>query len=252
MSQTYRVQIHHSILLITFILFGIALAIYSAIHQSYILTFIAAVFVIAFFSVELQRRKVKIELTQDSILAELEKNRFQAPWHTILMARRVKPNNAVDFIELGTVDDIFRIDLRLFNGNRIWNQIQARVSPEALQEEAYKRLPAFQKWLTERENLVEGTTTPLIVQYHWISKVGAFLALIIFTFIGTFSIFIFANTELWVSNWICFGPMVLFGLWICIGTMFTRVEMTSEGVKAINPWKRREIKWERVEYIKFG
>lgn len=251
MPYTYRTRILHSILSVVFILFLAFIVVSAILRQVYGVALIVGLFAGISTFVQLRKHKAEITLTEETISAKLEKSSFQTFWHEILMAHRVKQRDAIDFVELATANDVFRIDLRLFDGNQIWNHIQAKVPAEALQKEAYKRLPSYQKWVEEGERLVKDTTIHLQASYSWRLKMIMFLVFIIFAFIGIFGIFILNNTELWPSTWLCFGPLIVFGLWCFLETMFTSLEMSSEKIKAINLWRRKTINWAEVQYIKY-
>jgi len=117
-------------------------------------------------------------------------------------------------------------------------------------EEAYKSLPAYQRQVREGERIIRNLRDPLQAGYDGISKTVSFLMLAIYILIGVFGIAFFANTALRLAAWVCFSPPLLIGLWLVIGAIFLRLEMTAEKIALINLWQRQELGWDEVEWIK--
>jgi hypothetical protein len=129
-------------------------------------------------------------------------------------------------------------------------QVEARISPAALAEEAYQFLPAYQRQVREGQRLIRNLRAPLQAGYDRLSKAISFVMFVIYVLMGALGIVVFANTELWLAVWVCFSPPLLIGLWVMIGAIFLRVEMSPEKIALITLWQRQELRWDEMEQIK--
>lgn len=250
MSQLFRINFYPLIFFIISSLFWIFTIGYALLQQAYFLGTILTISGITLWFGELQKHKVRIELTEQTISVISPKDRFQIMWTEILMARRIKQAHRSDRIELATREHLFYLSLGLFEAERVWKQIEARISPAALAKEAYKFLPVYQRRIREGERVIRNLKTPLQAGYDGTAKTVSLLMLAIYVLIGVFGIAFFANTELWLAGWACFSPPLLIGLWVVIGAIFLRLEMTPEKIALINLWQRQELHWDEMKQIK--
>lgn len=121
-----------------------------------------------------------LQLDARSIEGSLNGRYFQTYW-TEVLAAWVHHRRGRRFLCLGTREGILIFPLRFFDEPAIWQHVSTLVSPEALAEDAIKRLPDFKEWEEGRERLLENETKSVVID-HWLIQVLGWGGLTFFIF----------------------------------------------------------------------
>jgi hypothetical protein len=119
-----------------------------------------------------------LSLDRLSIAGSLNGEKFQFYWSEILAAWLYERRRR-QFLCLGTRDGSMMIPLRFMDQRAIWECVCANVAPEALREDAIRRLPDFQDWVWRRDQVLQ-SPTPHVVTDHWLSQMVAWGSLTCF------------------------------------------------------------------------
>lgn len=243
-------QIFHPLsrLWITRIVWSLSLTIlivYLAFEQ----VFICALWPVIFLGLSLRDiyllKHTILKLDEQNFLFQRGKSTIQVLWKDILMVRQTERVRKQIYLELATQQEIFAVPLSYFDITQVWHWVKRYASIDALQEDAYKRLPAYKEWSAKVQKLVSSTQETLCAGYSLDTKILIGVVFISLGGIGTL-LWLTLNS---IEVILCFIPLVfVLGGW-AVSSIFYRVEMNSEEVTIINLWKKHRIRWEEVKYI---
>lgn len=187
-----------------------------------------------------------LRLDEQSLRFQRGKSVSQILWKDVLMVRQVKqPWNRRLPLELATQDQDLSVPLDFFDAAQVWYWIKRYAPVEALRDDAYRRLPAYQAWLVKAEDLISNSSEPLRVNHTLGTKFMAVSVLVLFASIGYLS-WLIVNP---VVASLFFGPIILFLANWAISSIFYQLEMTSEGITVTSLWKKQQMRWDEVQYI---
>lgn len=186
-----------------------------------------------------------LQLDEQKFLFQRGKTNIQVLWKDLLMVRQTKQMWKRVNLELATQQEVFAVPLGYFDADQVWYWVKHYAPVEALQEDAYKRLSAYQEWSIKAQELINNTQQALCASYSFGTRI-----MIGFIFISLAGI----GSILWltlnsVEVILCLGPIILGSGGWAVSSIFYRVEMTAEKITAITLWKKQQIKWNEVEYI---
>lgn len=194
--------------------------------------------------------QTRIELTHQEFYAQKgPRARLRLCWDEILMAERVHQGRKVDLLKLGTREGVYDIDLSTFDASAVWEELQKHVPPTALDDEAYKSLPAYQNWQREQERLLNTIVAPLKVKYSLGTRAVMFVALFAVVIIG---LVIFNSIETIFTRpaSLLFWGFLVIGIGLgFIASLTIKLEMTSQQVTFTNLRKKETIDWNEVTAV---
>lgn len=186
-----------------------------------------------------------LKLDEQKFLFQRGKSNVQVLWKDVLMVRQTRQAWKRVNLELATQQEVFAVPLGYFDADQVWYWIKRYAPVDALQEDAYKRLSAYQEWSIKAQELINNTQQVLWAGYSLGTKIMIGFVFISLTGIGGM-LWLTLNS---IEVVLCLGPIILvLGGW-AVSSIFYRIEMTSERITAINLWKRQQIMWNEVEYI---
>lgn len=104
---------------------------------------------------------------------------FQIYWTEILAAWLFEHHQR-RFLCLGTRYGSLMIPLRFMDHHAIWEYVRASAPPEALREDAIRRLPDFQDWNWRRDQVLQ-SPVPYLVTDHWLAQILGWAGLTVFS-----------------------------------------------------------------------
>jgi hypothetical protein len=189
-------------------------------------------------------KHTRLKFDEQYLFAQTRRETNQVPWNEILMIRQVQQMWKRKYLELATEQKRFTIPLEYLDMTQIWYWVQRYAPPEALQDDAYKRVPSYQEWLTTAQKLVNAPQEPLRAGYSLGEKIVVGLTFIVIT-LAYLLILALTSSSVILS----FGLIILIlGGWFLSSFLYW-VEMTSETVASISLWQRQQIDWREIEYI---
>jgi hypothetical protein len=230
-NQTFRASTHKWISAIVPLIILIAAGLF--LLQKGIPPYCLAIFVLFALVNLFLTWRYQIKFTDKFIFLQTSfDTKEQISWADILMAQRIQQGKKVDSVELATEEKIVQVDLRPFDAETVWQEIQTFVPPSALDEEAYKNLPSYQDWVEEKEQLVADIHQPFKARYNFSIKIIMFV--IWFAFITIGLVILIGLDIKWLWAWL-FYVLVVIGVGLAfVESLVVSVEMTSEMVKLTN------------------
>jgi hypothetical protein len=172
------------------------------------------------------------------------KGEFKVLWSDVMAAwiANTGPYNE-PYLFLRTLQDAFSIPLGLFDKDEVWKVVQSYVDPSALEEEAQKKLPEYQEWMSLSENLTKEVQTRTL-------NVTDRKNTIVIGWVGLIFSLAIAIGVLWESRPVLslfFIPFIVLsgGILLTSGS----VEMDIEGVTRVNHLGKYRIDWNEVRQV---
>lgn len=242
--QIFRPLPRYWISKMVWLLFWITIAGYLIFVGIYVLALWPAIFALMTFAGLYKVWRQEIRLDEQQLLSQLGKQQVRINWKDVIVAKLTKGLKKEQFLELSTHSETFYISLKFFEVALLWQWVQRYVSPEALETEAYKRLPVYQEWLKKVGSLINETYQPLCASYSLESKFVAGLLWVMMVSLG-----LMLESVGMTEAILCFGPLVLIASWYLFSSLTYRLEMTSKVITVIRLWRRQTIRWDEIEYI---
>lgn len=245
MYQEFHPLSRYWIARVIWFLFLASLIVYFAVERVFICAFWPVVFLgLSLMDMHLLKHTSLI-MDEQNFLFQRGKSNVQVLWKDVLMVRQTNYTWKQVNLELATQEELFTVPLGYFNVGQVWHWVKYYAPADALREDAYKRLPAYQEWLLKSQELINNTHQALCVGFSLRTKMMIGFAFVLLGGIGSL-LWLTLNS---IAVILCLGPIILvLGGW-AVSSIFYRVEMTSEGVTVIDLWKKRQIRWDEVEYI---
>jgi hypothetical protein len=219
---------------------GIQFAVSSLIWLILAVLFVRNAALLAFHSV--------LYIDENGISGRIGKmTQFEVAWSTIIatwMDNRVPSNQF--YLFLGTPEGVVSVPLALFDKNHVWEIVQSRVNPDALREEAHKKLPGYEDWMTLGKKLEkEIAVRPLCVTDNRVNAAFGWVILVFFTIMAVRS---FLEGELILT--FLFGILAAMGIALALSA--GSLEMDIEAVTRIHRFGRYRMEWREIKWIEIN
>jgi hypothetical protein len=186
--------------------------------------------------------RMRLEVDDEGISGRLDKTGFDYLWPDIVSVWRTTEGKQV-VLNVATDGSSVKIPLGLFRP-QLRSILQSYLPPESLKDDSYKRLPGYEAWLSEQNELVWNTWRPLCAGATTFTVV-AWALLIVFAGLTAFA---FLGPPLEYA-WLAVIPGLLL-LLIMFNLLSTGpIKVDSEGAALVNPLGRFYMKWEDVKAI---
>lgn len=192
--------------------------------------------------------QLQIKFTETFLSARMGFNRIiKIPWQDILMIQYIRGERNNNYLQIGTSEGFFQINLQPFEADLVWQEILNYIPPTALEEAAYQKIPAYQSWVEEKAHLVTNIRVPFQVGYSSSTAITMFLIWAAFIGVG---LAILIGLEIKTPlAWVFYGVLGISSGLPFAESMVTRIELNSEKIKLTNLWGYKEIKWKEVHTI---
>lgn len=241
MKKTFRPRMGRY--LVSFgILFSItfcALAIYLLDAISILICFIglSSLTIFALYRVWRQSLSIDAEVIQGNLTGQ----DIKIYWQDIIAIKLVKPLTEPNFLLVSTRVDHVTISLKDFNDKQVWQAVEQHAPPSSLEEEAYKRLPDYNRWKDYHRDLINRHIQTLSVKtltfYRIIFWIVVFSCLIIIL-----PVLLYGDPE---SPFCVLGfamPSVL-----CLALFPSSVEADMDSIGKKTWLGRYKIRWDEIE-----
>lgn len=141
---------------------------------------VGAVCLVAWVDYLLPMLRNWLSLDARTISGSLNGQEFEFYWTEIIAAWLFEYRRR-RFLCLGTREGSLMVPLRFFDHQAVWALVRASVMPEALREDALRKLPDYQEWVRTREQALQ-TAGPTTVSDHWLIQMVGWVGLTGFIF----------------------------------------------------------------------
>ena len=184
----------------------------------------------------------KIYIDEVGVSGRVSNSDINVRWDEVILASRVEEVKKQPIVYLATGKGELSLPLNHFaDGDTLWQLVQTRVAPEALEEDAYKRLPGYGEWEAESRQLVSGVVRPLTVKPTQAIVVG-WVCVAFFVGCAFFS---------WRAGQGEVAPLFL--LFVGLGGYLIltagTIKMDSDTITYITILARYQMRWSEVERI---
>lgn len=182
----------------------------------------------------------RIEIDTEQITGRIDKGEFKFFWASIQAAWKTTAANQ-PFINLATSEQGGAIPIKFFDQEKLWQQVQQRVTPAALEKDAYKKLPLYQDYSKANAKIIGETVRPLRVKLTFMKALGwSVVVLLLGLAVGAY-----LSGERGVS----FGFLAfsLLGVYLILAS--GAIEMDADVITASTPLSRYQIRWDEVRSV---
>ena len=176
-----------------------------------------------------------------SLECHLDGQTFRVYWTEVLAAWRIEQRRK-RFVCLGTRQGTAVIPLHFFDAQAVWDEVSARVLPEALEPSAVQRLPDYREWEAAQQNEQDAEIVQRRVVDHWgVQLVGwAGISLVAAALISG-----------WLHRNIDFAPLLVLGILVATSLIngWGITEFNQDGVTRRTLWNTLYIRWEEVRWM---
>jgi hypothetical protein len=188
-------------------------------------------------------------IDDQTIAGHVRQGTFKVYWKNILIAQMLEGQQQTFHLFLVIPETALSIPLKYVDISRIWELVQAHVSPSALEEKTYtdwwdlENDELYQKWIARNEELIQSITTPLHARPKgWIIALG-WVNVILFTAGAVGSL-------LSGAGWVVGVLFLVFALPGVINVLPDVVEMDASAIThIIPPFGRYRIQWDEIRWI---
>lgn len=190
--------------------------------------------------------RCRLVVDDEKIEGHFVSSSFNIRWRDVIAAS-FDAEAKESWLSLGTAHkDVFTVPLQLFDAPEVWKQVQSHVSQQALEPDAYKRLPGYEESILEEKKAIKELRPAIVVKDGLFLKLIGWVCLVMFGACAFFSWR--AGKELWLP--ILFLVFAALGAYILLS--IGQLELSSKTIVRRSPLSHHEIGWHEVRRIEMG
>jgi len=186
--------------------------------------------------------RTRVVATSWSISGYVGFHTFQLKWPTIVVADLRAGSSSKPYLILATAQELVQIPLSTLNAQAIWELVQARVRPEALEKKAYQRVPAYERLAEQNADWVEFAKPRRMREVHPLIGILVGMSVALFTL---------AAVEVWASSpwlrWVGMG--IAMAEFVPIIPIMSMIEVDAVAISRANSLGVLRIPWDEVEQV---
>jgi hypothetical protein len=176
-----------------------------------------------------------------SIEGSLNGRFFNIYWTEVLAAWVVESRRQ-RFLCIGTNEGTQILPLRFLDDQRLWHAVQVMVPPEALEEQAVKKLPDYREWAEKKGQVIHTDGKSHTVADHWLIQIIGWsgLTFLLFAAVKIFQVGNYASAALMIGLLpVCLFLLLNWGI----------NELGPETVERCTMFGSWQIDWDQVRWI---
>ncbi len=142
---------------------AIAMVLWFGGRRAGFLGFLAVLLLLVYAGRAWQTWRQHLRVDDWAISGRIQRRTFRVPWAYVLAAWIVDAGNQGRTLYLGTAEEVLALSLRFLEERDLWPAVQSHLSPEAMEEDAYRRLPAYREAQERYRQYTSGMEQPLRV-----------------------------------------------------------------------------------------
>jgi hypothetical protein len=187
----------------------------------------------------ISRARICLQIDAQTISGKFGRDSFNIYWRDVLAAQLSQERTRC-WLLLVTPETDLKIGLGFLDTAAIWQLVQDRVPPAALEEGALQQSPRYQAWVVRREQLIK-TAAPLQVR-HWVRDVLLVVAMV--------AAYLLAAALAWQSVRPLAVALLILSLLTLAGIPWVEsAYFDTAGVHHRTLLRRRSLLWEDVRWI---
>lgn len=184
-----------------------------------------------------------LSIDEEAIQGHVDGVDIKIYWQDVIVMRFVKPTNQPNFLLVGTRVGDNIISLNNFNDKQVWQAVQHYAPPSSLEEEAYKRLPDYDRWKDHHKNLINRHIPTLSVKIYTFERL-IFRIILFSCLIFMIPVLLYGDSEshlcIYSLSIFCVLPLALFP---------SSIEADMDSIRKKTWLGRYKIRWDEIERI---